>query len=29
MHYQNIGDVQFLCMISNKPDEIKLVGEGC
>jgi quercetin dioxygenase-like cupin family protein len=30
-YYQNIGDepFEFLCMIPNKPDEIKLVGEGC
>ena len=30
-YYQNIGDepFEFLCMIPNKPDEIKLVGDGC
>jgi len=30
-YYQNIGDepFEFLCLIPNKPDEIKLVGEGC
>ena len=30
-YYQNIGDepFEFLCVIPNKPDEIKLVGEGC
>ena len=30
-YYQNIGDepFEFLCMIPNKPDEIKLVEEGC
>jgi oxalate decarboxylase/phosphoglucose isomerase-like protein (cupin superfamily) len=30
-YYQNIGDepFEFLCMIPNKPDEIKLVEEAC
>jgi quercetin dioxygenase-like cupin family protein len=30
-YYQNIGDepFEFLCMIPNKPDEIKLVSEAC
>jgi quercetin dioxygenase-like cupin family protein len=30
-YYQNIGDdpFEFLCMIPNKPDEIKIVGEEC
>jgi quercetin dioxygenase-like cupin family protein len=29
--YQNTGDdaFAFLCIIPNKPDEIKIVGEGC
>jgi quercetin dioxygenase-like cupin family protein len=29
--YQNIGDenFEFLCIIPNKPDEIKLVDKGC
>jgi quercetin dioxygenase-like cupin family protein len=29
--YQNIGDepFEFLCIIPNKPDEIKIIGEGC
>ena len=30
-YYENIGDepFEFLCVIPNKPDEIKVVGEGC
>jgi quercetin dioxygenase-like cupin family protein len=30
-YYQNIGDgpFEFLCVIPNKPDEIKLVEEAC
>ena len=29
--YDNIGDepFEFLCIIPNKPDEIKIVGEAC
>jgi len=29
--YQNIGeeDFEFLCIIPNKPDEIKVIGKGC
>jgi quercetin dioxygenase-like cupin family protein len=29
--YQNIGDenFEFLCIIPNKPDEIKLIGKEC
>ena len=29
--YQNIGDdtFEFLCIIPNKPDEIKIVDKGC
>jgi quercetin dioxygenase-like cupin family protein len=29
--YDNIGDepFEFLCVIPNKPDEIKIVGESC
>jgi quercetin dioxygenase-like cupin family protein len=29
--YENTGDepFEFLCIIPNKPDEIKFVGEGC
>ncbi len=29
--YENIGDepFEFLCVIPNKADEIKIVGEGC
>jgi len=29
--YENTGDepFEFLCIIPNKPDEIKVVGEGC
>ena len=29
--YENLGDepFEFLCVIPNKPDEIKIVGEGC
>jgi quercetin dioxygenase-like cupin family protein len=30
-YYENIGDepFEFLCIIPNKPDEIKIVGEAC
>ena len=30
-YYENIGDepFEFLCIIPNKPDEIKIVGESC
>ena len=30
-YYENIGaePFEFLCVIPNKPDEIKVVGEGC
>ncbi|RJP54848.1 MAG: cupin domain-containing protein [Anaerolineaceae bacterium] len=30
-YYENIGEepFEFLCIIPNKPDEIKIVGEGC
>ena len=30
-YYENTGDepFEFLCIIPNKPDEIKVVGEGC
>ena len=30
-YYENIGaePFEFLCIIPNKPDEIKVVGEGC
>lgn len=30
-YYENIGDepFEFLCVIPNQPDEIKVVGEGC
>ena len=29
--YQNVGleNFEFLCMIPNKPDEIKIVDQGC
>lgn len=29
--YRNIGedDFEFLCIIPNKPDEIKVIAEGC
>ena len=29
--YQNVGDenFEFLCVIPNKPDEIKLIEKGC
>jgi quercetin dioxygenase-like cupin family protein len=29
--YQNVGEenFEFLCMIPNKPDEIKIVDQGC
>lgn len=29
--YENIGDepFEFLCIVPNKPDEIKVVGEAC
>ena len=29
--YQNVGeeDFEFLCMIPNKPDEIKIIGKEC
>ncbi len=29
--YQNIGEenFEFLCIIPNQPDEIKLIGKGC
>ena len=29
--YENIGDepFEFLCIVPNKADEIKIVGEGC
>jgi quercetin dioxygenase-like cupin family protein len=29
--YDNIGDepFEFLCIIPNKPDEIKVIGEAC
>ena len=30
-YYENIGDepFEFLCIIPNKPDEIKIFGEAC
>ena len=30
-YYENIGDepFEFLCIIPNKPDEIKIVGNAC
>ncbi len=30
-YYENIGDepFEFLCVVPNKPDEIKIVGEAC
>ena len=30
-YYDNIGDepFEFLCVVPNKPDDIKIVGEGC
>jgi quercetin dioxygenase-like cupin family protein len=30
-YYENTGDeaFEFLCIIPNKPDEIKIVGEAC
>jgi len=30
-YYENIGEepFEFLCIVPNKPDEIKIVGEGC
>jgi quercetin dioxygenase-like cupin family protein len=30
-YYENIGDepFEFLCIIPNKPDEIKVIGEAC
>ena len=30
-YYENIGDepFEFLCVVPNKADEIKIVGEGC
>ena len=29
--YENIGEepFEFLCVVPNKPDDIKIVGEGC
>jgi len=29
--YQNVGEenFEFLCMIPNKPDEIRIIGKGC
>ena len=29
--YQNVGeeDFEFMCMIPNKPDEIRIIGKGC
>jgi quercetin dioxygenase-like cupin family protein len=29
--YQNVGEenFEFLCMIPNKPDEIKIIDKGC
>ncbi len=30
-YYQNIGDepFEFLCIVPNKPDEIKILGDSC
>jgi oxalate decarboxylase/phosphoglucose isomerase-like protein (cupin superfamily) len=30
-YYENIGEepFEFLCIVPNKADEIKIVGEGC
>jgi quercetin dioxygenase-like cupin family protein len=30
-YYENIGEepFEFLCVVPNKPDDIKIVGEGC
>ncbi len=30
-YYENIGDepFEFLCVVPNQPDEIKIVGESC